>query len=384
MVISKKLLSLVLCLFLSLSTVFADDAQVMAVTGKAEVQKGSDWVALAVGDKVPKGAVISTGFKSELLLKVNSSNIKMGPLTRLTVEQLVQSSSANKTSLFIDSGKVNVEVNKTGGKREDFKVSSPIATASVRGTAFTLFADGRLATHSGLVSKSASTSKKPRISTAEEDAAFIAEYGEITEDTDSSESSDESAEVAKAETEEESEEAEEESEDEASEEATEENAEESTTDDVSADVDEAVNESKEIAESSEESSSTEENTASEKASEVAVKEKEVKPVQKENKGTKENKVSVFTSSFADGGTPVFAGQSSKTDSFTGQQTSAQTAAAQSASISSSGTTSLASQESVTTAPAVSSSSSSTPVVENNAPVAPKPTLTVIINFPQKK
>ena len=371
MVSSKKLISFALCLFLSLCVAFADDAQVMAVTGKAEVQKGSDWVALAVGDKVPKGAVISTGFKSELLLKVNSSNIKMGPLTRLTVEQLVQSSSANKTSLFIDSGKVNVEVNKTEGKREDFKVSSPIATASVRGTAFTLFADGTLATHSGLVSKSASTSKKPRVSTAEEDAAFIAEYGEVTEEAKEA-SSEESSEVATSETEEEeAEETEKESEGEESEESKEE---------ATADAEEAVSESKEIAEGESTEASSEESvtesTVREKVVEVAVKEE--KPSQKENK------VSVFTSSFADGGTPVFAGQSSKTDFFTGQQTSAQTAAAQSASISSSGTTSLASQESVTTAPAVSSSSSSTPVAENNAPVAPKPTLTVTVNFPQKK
>ena len=158
--------------------VFASEATVVAVVGKAEVQKGAEWVALNVGDSVEKGAVISTGFKSELLLKVNESNIKMGALTRLTVEQLTQSASANKTSLFIDSGKVNVEVNKSGNKREDFKVSSPVATASVRGTSFTFGSDGTLTTHSGLVAKGQSTRTSASVASDDDDAAFIAKEDE--------------------------------------------------------------------------------------------------------------------------------------------------------------------------------------------------------------
>ena len=163
--------------------IFAEDAKVVAVVGKAEVQKGSDWVALSIGDSVPKGSVISTGFKSELLLKVNASNIKLGPLTRMTVEQLIQNESENKTSLFIDSGKVNVEVNKTGNKREDFKVSSPVATASVRGTSFTLKADGTLTTHSGLVTKGKPLSTRAAVDeeSKEESADSEEEVAEETE-----------------------------------------------------------------------------------------------------------------------------------------------------------------------------------------------------------
>ncbi len=155
--------------------IFTEDAKVMAIVGKAEILRDNAWVALSVGDFVPKGAVISTGFKSELLLKVNESNVKLGALTRMTVEQLVQSSSENKTSLFIDSGKVNVEVNKTAGKRENFRVSSPVATASVRGTSFTFGSDGKLATHSGLVTKGPSVSKKAAVAPDNEDSADVAD-----------------------------------------------------------------------------------------------------------------------------------------------------------------------------------------------------------------
>ena len=226
----------------------AEDAKVMAVVGKAEIQQGSEWVALNVGDSVPKGAIISTGFKSELLIKVNASNIKMGPLTRMTVEQLAQSNSTNKTALFVDSGKVNVEVNKTGNRREDFKVSSPVATASVRGTSFTFGADGKLVTHTGLVSKGVSSSSRA-----------------------------------------------------------------------------AVAESDEIAESADE--------------------------------TETKKANVFTSVFSDG-IPVFAGQTSETNSLTGQATSPQTVAASNAALTG-GTATLASRESVAT-------SASSPVSASSA------------------
>ena len=274
----KRFLFLIGAFFVLSITLSAQEAQVMAVSGKAEVQKGEEWVALAVGDKVGKGSVISTGFKSELLLRINSSNITMGSLTRLTIEQLLQNNSANKTSLFIDSGKVNVEVNKTSGKREDFKVSSPIATASVRGTSFTLFANGRLDTHTGLVSKGKRASSKASVSSEEDDEAFM---------------SQEESEVTEA------------------------------------------------------------------------------------------KASVFSATFAEGGTPVFAGQSSTTDTFTGQNISAQVAAAQNATIASSSTTSLASQESVSTASSAASSSSGDITTIDSTPIsAPKSaSLAVTITFP---
>lgn len=179
--------------------ILAEDAKVVAVVGKAEVQKGSDWVALSIGDSIPKGSVISTGFKSELLLKVNASNIKLGPLTRMTVEQLIQNASENKTSLFIDSGKVNVEVNKTGNKREDFKVSSPVATASVRGTSFTLKADGTLTTHSGLVTKGKPLSTRATVDESTEESVEAKEAeASIAEATAESEATETETTVAEA------------------------------------------------------------------------------------------------------------------------------------------------------------------------------------------
>ena len=100
------------------SSIFAETfaATVESVTGKVEVQNGSEWVALKAGDSVNKGAVISTGFKSEVQLKIKDSTLKLGPLTRMTVEQLASNEAKDQTQVFIDSGKVSADV-KHNAKR---------------------------------------------------------------------------------------------------------------------------------------------------------------------------------------------------------------------------------------------------------------------------
>ena len=139
--------------FLTAVSAHGLEAKVVSVSGKAEVQaKGtSSWKALRVGDVISKGSVISTGFKSSLGLNVDGSTVTLGALTRMTLEQLASNDSKTQTSLYLDSGRVHAEVNKTAGKRVDFKVSSPVATASVRGTSFSFSASGNSDIEAGLV-----------------------------------------------------------------------------------------------------------------------------------------------------------------------------------------------------------------------------------------
>lgn len=134
----KKIALVLLVAICSICAAAALDAEVKTVTGKVEVQKDGAWVAVKVGDILSKGAVVSTGFKSSAELKINDAVVTLGPLTRLTVQQLVEDSSTDETSLFMDSGSVKADINRTNDKRVNFKVSSPVATASVRGTTFTM------------------------------------------------------------------------------------------------------------------------------------------------------------------------------------------------------------------------------------------------------
>lgn len=118
------------------SFAFADalDAVVVSSTGKVEVQNGTQWVSVKEGDVLKKGSVVQTGFKSELVLKVKESNMKISQLTRMVIENLSAGSDKDDTRIFIDTGSVRSEVNRSGARKVGFTVRSPVATASVRGT----------------------------------------------------------------------------------------------------------------------------------------------------------------------------------------------------------------------------------------------------------
>lgn len=162
----KKIALILLVAVCSICAVSALDAQVKNVTGKVEVQKDGSWVPLKEGDVLAKGAMVSTGFKSSADLKINDAIVTLGPLTRMTVQQLVEDNTIDETSLFMDSGSVKADINRESGKRVNFKISSPVATASVRGTTLTM--RGNTVTCSnGSVSVEPSTSAEAVINESE-------------------------------------------------------------------------------------------------------------------------------------------------------------------------------------------------------------------------
>jgi len=130
------------CLFgglLALPLPAADlTATVASVTGKVQVQKGTDWLPVTVGQTLALGSTVSTGFRSELKLKIGPSVVAVKPLSRLTILSLVQSGTTATTDLNLRVGKISAEVNKSETvQTQTFTVKSPVATASVRGTEFT-------------------------------------------------------------------------------------------------------------------------------------------------------------------------------------------------------------------------------------------------------
>jgi hypothetical protein len=106
-------------------------------TGKVEVKSpGGDWLPAAVGAKVAMGAYISTGFNSTALLDLGTSTLRVAPLTRMQLVDLIARQGTVSTSLFLKVGKVHTEVKSVQGVRQDFILKSPQATAAVRGTEF--------------------------------------------------------------------------------------------------------------------------------------------------------------------------------------------------------------------------------------------------------
>ncbi len=105
--------------------------------GKVEVKApGGSWVPAVAGMKLAMGAYISTGFSSTALLDLGTSTLRVAPLTRMQLQELVAREGTVSTSLFLKVGKVHAEVKSVEGVRQDFTLKGPQATAAVRGTEF--------------------------------------------------------------------------------------------------------------------------------------------------------------------------------------------------------------------------------------------------------
>ncbi len=120
------------------AAVFAEpQALIRSVSGRVEVLgPGGTWNTAAAEMKVLPGATISTGFQSEATVEVGAHVLRVGPLTRMRIDELVEREGAASSELFLRVGRIRAEVRSTGGLKQDFTVRSPISTAAVRGTSF--------------------------------------------------------------------------------------------------------------------------------------------------------------------------------------------------------------------------------------------------------
>jgi len=130
----------------------APEAVLQSLKGKVEVKAPGTtaWVAATEGQTLSPAVTLSTGFDSSVVVVIGKTTIQVKPLTRMTIDKLVEEGGAVKTSTFLRVGNVSASVKSADGVKQDFKVQSPFSTASVRGTEFDY--DGiKLAVKEGLV-----------------------------------------------------------------------------------------------------------------------------------------------------------------------------------------------------------------------------------------
>lgn len=135
-----KKIAVLFAAFICSSFLFAADftAKVVSVSGKVEVLKGNEWKTLAAGDSLKSGDTVQTGFRSSAVLNIKDSTVNVTALTRMTVEQLSETSEKDNVRVFVKTGGVSSNVQKSNGKKVGFTVRTPVATASVRGTEFSV------------------------------------------------------------------------------------------------------------------------------------------------------------------------------------------------------------------------------------------------------
>lgn len=123
--------------FIALPALGQVEAVLTSVSGKVELRpEGGSWQSASQGQTVAPGTTVSTGFGASAAIELGESTIRVEPLTRLTLRELVQQADTITTRAFMDVGSVNAEVETAEGLSNDFEIRSAQATAAVRGTVF--------------------------------------------------------------------------------------------------------------------------------------------------------------------------------------------------------------------------------------------------------
>lgn len=151
------------------------EAKFVSIEGKVEILEGGMWILVEEGDIIQeRGAVISTGFKSNAVVSVKGTNFTLGPLTRITIENMVAMENKDSTQIYIDSGSLKANVSSSDGRKVGFKVRSAVATASVRGTEFKVTSSGRLSVTQGLVSFGGPEASSAEVAKSEDNSTDVA------------------------------------------------------------------------------------------------------------------------------------------------------------------------------------------------------------------
>jgi len=130
----KRVIYLVVTFFFVFSVSGFAKITVKSVRGKVSYKTGRVWKVLSKGMSLKEGTKISTGVRGRTVIKLNNHFLRIRPLTMI---KLYENKSKNKSSLTrigLRRGSVRAKINRKKNVRTVFKISTPVATSSVRGT----------------------------------------------------------------------------------------------------------------------------------------------------------------------------------------------------------------------------------------------------------
>ncbi|MBN2040348.1 MAG: FecR domain-containing protein [Spirochaetes bacterium] len=122
-----------LCFMISSVSAFAK-ITVTSVKGQAKYKTGRSWVALKSGITLQKGTKISTGIRSEVILNINNNTVTIKQMSMMKIEDNLLNSSESKTAIGLKRGGIRARISRIQKLKTDFKITTPVATSSVRGT----------------------------------------------------------------------------------------------------------------------------------------------------------------------------------------------------------------------------------------------------------
>lgn len=131
----KKLYTIAVAMTLLLFTTNTFSAiTVESVTGNVAYKERDAWRPLAKNQTLREGTKISTGVASTVVLRIDDAMVTVRPMSMMGITRNMVKDGASSTNLGLKFGGVNAKVAKIRDIRTNFKISTPIATSSVRGT----------------------------------------------------------------------------------------------------------------------------------------------------------------------------------------------------------------------------------------------------------
>jgi hypothetical protein len=107
---------------------------VESTKGEVAYKAGKQWIPLTKGQVLEEGAKISTGMKSWALINIDNSTVRIEQLTMMKIYRNKTSTDTKDTQIGLKHGSLKARVSRLGTLKTSFKITTPVATSSVRGT----------------------------------------------------------------------------------------------------------------------------------------------------------------------------------------------------------------------------------------------------------
>jgi hypothetical protein len=108
--------------------------KVQSVRGSVAYKLGKQWKSLKAGMKLKEGTKISTGARSSAVILLNNHRLTVRQLTMMKIYSNKLTSKSSDTKIGLKYGRLNARVKRIKRLKTSFKISTPVATSSVRGS----------------------------------------------------------------------------------------------------------------------------------------------------------------------------------------------------------------------------------------------------------
>ena len=120
--------------FTFISSLAFSSINVVSVRGDVAYKSGRQWKPLTKGQELTEGTKISTGVRSSALINIDNNKLYIRQLTMMKIFRNKVTKKRRDTNIGLKYGSLNARIKRIARLKTSFKITTPVATSSVRGT----------------------------------------------------------------------------------------------------------------------------------------------------------------------------------------------------------------------------------------------------------